>query len=347
MAYTTYLTIIVPALVSFVVTILSVYFVKSYFFESGIVSYDNNKKGKPIITASGGFAVACGFVIGILAYASGASFNLYIPTASLTVLFAVTLAVVLETIAGFLDDLNVKKVAVKTTDMMDIRKGLKQWQKPLFALFGAIPLIAINAGISTINLPIVGPVNFGLFYPLLILPLAVIFVTNAFNLVGGFDGIATGSGLVIFLGLLLYSLLYGSELGALISGVMVAALAAFAIFTFFPAKILPGDSLYFGMSAAFVAAIVVGNMEAFGIVLFLPYIIEFVLHLRKRFKVTDLGKLQKDGTMAPPYGKKIYSWCHLFMNLKRAKEWEVSLYMWITEALFVLLAFSMHWMHLL
>jgi len=260
----------------------------------------------------------------------------------------VVLAVALETMAGFLDDINVKKgVLAKGTDMVDLRKGLKQWQKPLFALFGALPLIAINAGVSTVGLPFVGLVNFGLLYPLLILPLAVMFVTNAFNLVGGFDGIATGAGLIMFLGLLAYSLLFGNYLGTLISAVMVGALAAFSIFTFYPAKVLPGDSLYFGMSAAFVAAVVVGNMEAFGLILFIPYIIEFLLHARRRFKVTDLGKLQRDGTLAPPYGRKIYSWTHLFMNIKRAKEWEVSMYMWITEALFVLLAFGLHFMNLL
>ena len=80
-------------------------------------------------------------------------------------------------------------------------------------------------------------------------------------------------------------------------------------------------------------------MEAFGIIIFIPWIIEFFLHLKKKFDVTDLGKLRSDGTFEPPYGKKIYSWTHLIMNMKRCKEWEVSLYMWIIEIGFVILAF--------
>ena len=48
-----------------------------------------------------------------------------------------------------------------------------------------------------------------------------------------------------------------------------------------------------------------------------------------------------------PYGKKIYSWTHIIMNIKRCKEWEVSLYMWIIEIGFVALAFGLKAMALL
>ena len=48
----------------------------------------------------------------------------------------------------------------------------------------------------------------------------------------------------------------------------------------------------------------------------MPWIIEFLLHLRRKFKVTDLGIRQKDGTFKAPYGRKIYSLTHLVMNIK-------------------------------
>jgi UDP-N-acetylglucosamine--dolichyl-phosphate N-acetylglucosaminephosphotransferase len=343
--YTTHLTLIIPALVSLVATYIAVRFVRSYMMESGITSIDHNKRGNITLPTSGGLAVAFGFVIGILVYVFGSSFNFYFAAAPLNYLFATALSVLLIAFVGFLDDINVKSPGaglVKSTDMMDRRKGLKQWMKPVLTFLGAVPLIAVNAGVSTIVLPLIGAVNFGLLYPLLILPLAVIFVTNAFNLLGGFDGISAGTAFILSLALFLYSITYGTYVGAVISALLAASVFVFFVTSDrYPATLLTGDSFTYGFGAIFVAAVVIGNMEAFGVIIFIPFIIEFILHLRRKFKVTDLGKLKGDGTFDPPYGKKIYSWTHLFMNLKRCREWEVSLYMWIVEIGFVALAFGL------
>ena len=80
--------------------------------------------------------------------------------------------------------------------------------------------------------PSSGAVNFGLLYPLVIIPLAVIFASNAFNLLGGFDGISTGSGLIVSLALLVYALYTALYTGALIAGVLFAALLAFLLFNY-------------------------------------------------------------------------------------------------------------------
>lgn len=347
--YVTHLTLIVPALISFIGTLLALLFVRSYMVESGIVFVNLNPdtRRKTMLPTAGGVAVAFGFTIGMLAYVFGDSFGLYSAVASLSFLFATVLSVILITGVGFLDELNIKSTMVETTGMKDIRKGLKQWQKPLFTVIGAIPLMAVNAGVTTVMLPIVGAVNFGLWYPLVLLPLAVIFVANAFNLLGGFDGLITGTGLIAALGMLAYSLMYGTYTGALISAILVASVIPLFWYHKYPIKILPGDSFTYGFGAAFVAAAVVGNMESFGLVVFLPWIIEFFLHAMGRFKTTDLGKPQKDGTLAPPYGKKIYSWTHIMMNIKPMKEWEVSAYMWVVEILFVAFAFLLKFTGLL
>ncbi len=345
--YKTFLTVLVPSIAAFAITVVTIRFLMGYMSECGVTATDYNKKKKPILPSGMGLATAFGFGIGLLTYVFGSSFNFYLPVASITYLFATVLGVLLVSLIGFLDDMNVKAKPAKTTGMMDTRVGLKQWQKPLLTLMGAIPLIAINAGVSIIRVPFLGPVNFGIFYPLIILPLAVIFAANSFNLLGGFNGISTGVGAIASLGLLLYSLFFGTYTGLLLSSVVFAVMLAIFVFDFYPSRILPGDSFtYFG-GTALVAAMVVGNMESFGIVVFLPFIIEFFLHLRKKFDVTDLGKRQDDGTFKPPYGKKIYSWTHLIMNIKKCKEWEVSVYMFAIEALFVLLAFALKFASLL
>ena len=242
---------------------------------------------------------------------------------------------------GFIDDINVKREKVKTTGMMDTRKGLKQWQKPVLTLVGAIPLVAINAGVSTLHLPLIGLVNFGIIYPLIIVPLAVIFAANSFNLLGGFNGISTFSGLIVAIALFFYSVIYGSYTGAILSGVLAATLLGFVFFDGYPSKIIPGDSFTYAVGAGIVTTIILGNMESFGIIIFMPWIIEFILHLRGKFGTTDLGKRRSDGTFEPPYGKKIYSWTHILMNMKRCKEWEVTLYMALVTFGFVVLGFGL------
>ena len=65
------------------------------------------------------------------------------------------------------------------------------------------------------------------------------------------------------------------------------------------------------------------------------------MHLRRKFNVTDVGTRQRDGTFKAPYGKRIYSWTHFLMNIKRMNEKEIALYMSLIEALFVVLAFGL------
>ncbi|MCL5089698.1 MAG: hypothetical protein M1382_00795 [Candidatus Marsarchaeota archaeon] len=336
----TSLTILIPSFIAFAITIIAVRFFMGYFSESGVVATDRNKHKKPTLPTSLGLPVVFGFSSGLLVYIFGSSFNFYVPVASLDYIFATIIAVFLISLVGFLDDINVKAKPVKTTGIKDTRKGLKQWQKPLLTFVGAIPLMVINAGISSLSLPFVGIVNFGIFYPLIIIPLAIMFGANAFNLLEGFNGIAAGSGSIAVLGMLIYSFFYGNYTGILISSVLFASLAAAFIFNKYPAKMLPGDSFTYFTGAAIIVDMILGNMESFGIIIFIPWIIEFILHLSKKFNVSDLGILQKNGTFKAPYGKKIYSLTHVAMNvIKNPKEWEVSMFVWGVEALFVMLAF--------
>ena len=175
----------------------------------------------------------------------------------------------------------------------------------------------------------------------------MVFAANAFNLLGGFDGIAGGTALVSILGMLVYSILFGTYAGTLLTSVLAAAIIGFLLFNIYPSKITPGDSFTYAVGTAMVAIMIIGNMESFGLIIFIPWIIEFVLHARKKFKVSDLGKLRADGTFEPRHGKKIYSWTHLIMNLKRCREWEVSIYMWLIELGFVILAFALKFLVLL
>ena len=216
MSYHTFQTIIIPAIVVFVVTYVVTKFLMRYLYGAGIIAEDRNKE-KPIkLPSSGGLGVSFGIIFGILTYIFGASF-IFQAVISINLLFAVALSIILIALVGFIDDINVKRERVKSTDMMDIREGLKQWQKPLLTFIGALPLMAINVHASAVDIPFLGSINFGIIYPLILLPLAVIFISNAVNILGGFDGLQPGMMFIASIGLILYSIFFGNYIGTFLS----------------------------------------------------------------------------------------------------------------------------------
>ena len=118
-----------------------------------------------------------------------------------------------------------------------------------------------------------------------------------------------------------------------------ASLLGFIKYNLYPAKILPGDSLTYLLGSIVASGVVVGNMEKVGVIVLLPFIIEFFLKARVRFKASCLGKLRKDGRLNPPYGKKIYSITHIIMNLRPLTEMQVTIIMILIIALFSLIPF--------
>jgi UDP-N-acetylglucosamine--dolichyl-phosphate N-acetylglucosaminephosphotransferase len=71
---------------------------------------------------------------------------------------------------------------------------------------------------------------------------------------------------------------------------------------------------------AFIAiAAILGRVEKYGLILFIPYFIDFILPLRKGLKVEAFAKVNKDGSFEPPYDR-VYDSTHLaIFILKKIK----------------------------
>jgi len=313
-------------------------------YTAGIVGLDLQKKNKPKLATSGGICVAFGVLSGLLAYIGlqtylGYSFRpIYELEEWLVYLLAVTVSIVIVMFVGLLDDLNVKSKVAGTKEGQDIRVGIPQWLKPLLTLPAAVPLMAVSAGKPEMAIPFVGIVYFGIIYPLLLIPLGVVGASNIVNLLGGFNGLEAGMGIVYFLGLGIYAALHKS-IGAVIFLIAFAALVGFIRYNWYPARILPGDSLTYLLGSIVAAGVIVGNMERSGVIMMLPFIIEFLLKLRVKFKTTCLGKLRKDEKLDPPYGRRIYSWTHAVMNLRPLTEKQVTILLILVQLCFTILPF--------
>ena len=127
---------------------------------AGITGRDMHKIDKPEIAEMGGLPVLAGFLIGVFAYLAVQTYffnsHYYNP-----LLFAGIMTIIFAGLIGTVDDILGKRL------------GLRQWQKPLFGLFAAVPLVVMNSGVTTMVLPIFGSVNLGLIYPIIIIPLIV------------------------------------------------------------------------------------------------------------------------------------------------------------------------------
>lgn len=329
--------LLISILASFAVTFFSTPYFRRFLYVAGIVGLDLHKKAKPKLASSGGICVAFGVLAGLLSYIGLQTFFSG-SEGDLEQLLAVTSSVLVVMFVGFLDDLKVRSRRVKTKEGYDIRVGLPQWLKPLLTLPAAVPLMAISAGVTYMSIPFVGRVEFGILYPLLLVPLGMVGASNAVNMLAGFNGLEAGMGIVYLLGLGVFALI-NESIGSVIFLITFAALVGFTKFNWYPAKILPGDSLTYLLGSMVAAGVIVGNMEKSGILVMLPFVIEFFLKLRSKFKATCLGKVREDGKLDPPYGRKVYSWTHILMNLKAMSEKQVTISLILIQICFTALPF--------
>ena len=202
----------------------------------------------------------------------------------------------------------------------------------------AIPLMSILAGYSIINVPLIGEINLGILYPLLVVPIIIAGMSNAFNMIGGMNGLEAGLGIVYLSGLGIFNLILGKETVAIIAFSASFALLGFIRYNWYPAKIMSGDSLVYFTGAVAASVVVLGNIEKFALIAFAPWFIELFLKLRVRLNTENFGVLQNDGTLKSPY-KKIYSLTSFFMHLGKFKEQQIVIMIILLEIFFMGVAF--------
>ena len=271
------------------------------------------------------------FFIGINTFLTHSSVNI-------TYLLAAYCSIFIITFIGFLDDLNIARKPKSNKGVEDFRVGLKQWQKPLLTLPAAIPLMVVLVGTTVMDFPLLGVIDFGILYSLLLIPIGVVVVSNVTNMLAGMNGLEAGLGAVAMIAMGIYTYTLGRPEASIIAFTLAFSLMAFLKWNWYPAKFLPGDSLTYLIGACFAVVVIVGNIEKFGIIVFLPWIIEAFLKLRSKFGARSLGDIQGNGTLKPPY-KKVYSLTHLVMKLRPMKEWQVTSILISFEIVVCIIAF--------
>lgn len=255
------------AIISFIVTLIATPQLIRYLYKTRTLVKDMNKKDKKLVPLSGGIAVMGGVFVGLMCFVFEKTFLFKDYTYTLNIFTAVT-TILLITFIGFIDDSIIKK-------NKDRSLGLKQWQKPLLTLVASIPLVVINAGTTTMSIPFLGLVNFGLFYSLILVPVGVVGAANMVNMLAGVNGIETGMG-IIYTGMLgVYAYFHQSYAAAAIAFTTFGALLAFYKFNKFPSRIFPGDSLTYLLGAVLACIAIIGNIEKAVFIASIPFLSSF------------------------------------------------------------------------
>lgn len=313
--------------ISFLVVWLMTSWLIRYLNRIGLVVKDMNKESTPLVPLSGGLSVVAGVFAGLTTFIFFRTFfpstaGLILDNSSLLHFFAGISVILIISFVGFIDDLIINR-------SHDRSSGLRQWQKPLITLAAAVPLMVVDAGTTVMGFPLLGEVDVGLLYPLLFIPLGVVGAANMVNMLGGFNGMETGMG-IVYTGMLgLYAYVHQSYIGALIALVTFTALIGFYYYNKYPAKILPGDSLTYLLGAVLACIAILGNLEKATLIVSIPFFIEFLLKTRSKFRAQSYG-YYKEGKIHSKYSK-IYSIPHIFTRTGKFTERQIVWFMILIE----------------
>ncbi len=325
--------LLVSVLVSFLLTIIFLPKWIKVCRKIGLVWEDMNKFRCPKnVAASGGIIVVMAFVLGVLTYVALKTF-VFNGTVRALEIFALLSVVLILAIVGLVDDLLGWK-----------NNGLPNRIRLVLAFAASIPLVVISAGTHFMVLPFIGSVNFGILYPLFLIPIGIAGAATTYNFLAGFNGLESGQGILILSFLSFVAYVSGSPWLAVVGLCMVASLIGFYYFNRFPAKVFPGDIMTYAIGALIAGMAILGNFEKIAVVVFIPYIIEVVLKLRGGLEKHSFGVSDKSGKLKMPYDK-VYGLEHLAIKVLnkfgRATEKKVTYLIHAFQILFILIAFLM------
>ena len=261
----------------FIIIVTTPYLIRK-LTRRGLVVRDYYKKGIKMVPTGGGIAI-------MLAVLFSISINeiFYNFEATNYVLLNVIL---LFGLFGILDD------------MIDIGRPAKL----VLMYYCSYPLMqyAIH---SQILFPIIGNVDFGIFYSQLIVPTFVLVAANLTNMHSGFNGMSSGLSVIVLISLIIKSVMSGSFDNIIAIIAIAGATFGFYLFERYPSRIFWGNVGSLTVGASIGVMIVMQGFIVSGFIMLLPHTINFLMYVYwriKKYPQVKFGKMREDGTLEVP-----------------------------------------------
>ncbi len=336
-------TTIFAFLISAMITRFLVPWVKEVSLKRGITTVDAHKKNTPIIAEAGGLAPLIAFIFTILLLIFGWAYmtelQIYPFTGtteeqSFVPLLAGLMSVVIAGLIGFLDDV----FKIKWRD------------KILLGFLPALPLMALKVGNSSINLGMFGDIDLtfgGLnLYSLVIIPLAINFAFNSFNMLAGFNGLEVGNGVISLFGILLVSFIVDDPVVAMFTSTLLGGFIVLLRFNWYPAKLLIGDTGTLTLGTGIIVALIIGNMDRIALGAFGLHFINFMMFFiyLKTQQTTKIASVDTNNNIIAPCPYTVYWIIPYYFKISEKRNVQVILLVHaiilVTAILLSLAAFS-------
>ena len=245
---------------SFLIILLLTPKVIKLLIAKGSVVQDYHKPERPNIPRPAGPILIIGIAV--------AEIILFLLTRNIQVL-AILLTTIIAFIVGLIDD----------------KKVMPGWYKPVALIPAAIPLIVLGAHGTHLNLIFGDP-----SIPLLYIPLILIIIPVAGNTINSIDvlnGVASEAVIVAMIPLLVSIAVFGNTVVFLASLPLLFGMIAFYKFHRFPSKIFPGDSGTLLIGAMYGALAIAGSSEIIGVIALLPSVMNSFLFLDSVKKIVE------------------------------------------------------------
>ena len=231
---------------------------------------DVNKKGNVMVPRHGGISIVIGLI------ASEIALYAFFPISEI-------LAVLIVSILGF------------SVGIVDDRKVMGGWFKPVALAFCAAPILLLGAYDSNLDFPLFGSVSI----PSLYLALVVFMIPitgNTINSIDVLNGVASGFTTIASFALAIsLFILQNYEIGITCLALAFASLA-FYKYHKFPSRIFPGDSGALALGATYGVIAIVGHVEVIAAIAILPAIVNSFLFLSSVKKVVEHREIKNPTT---------------------------------------------------
>jgi len=279
----------------------------------GFTGRDMYKLGYPSVPEMGGIGIAFAYLTGLLF--SSSFYN--IPSIS----YIVTFVLILYFFFGLVDDIVGVGGAFKFTHSEVV--------KIMIPLFFAFPLMGFVD--TSLYIPILGTIEFGIVYLLLLMPVFIMVCANLINMFSYYNGQSAGSTLIVLSFLTLKLIETGENDLLFFLFPFMGGTLSFLSYNIHPAGVFPGDCGDMIMGAMIGITAVLGNLEFFTFVCLLPLTINFLMvafwFLSERGETHEkFGSVNEDGSINPPNAKTLV-W--LFPSIWTLNERKTTLLMYL------------------
>lgn len=266
---------IVASLVAFFVVVAMTPPLIKHLTKRNWVVKDVNRIGGAIIPRPGGPAILAGIILSEIA--------VYFLLPANEMVSKGIAALLITTSAAFV------------VGLVDDRKVMGGWFKPLALAVSATPIILLGAYDSNLEFPLFGTVRI----PALYLGLVIFMIPitgNTLNSIDVMNGIASGFMTIAAFSLAICLFILQNYAVAIMTLPLAFASLAFYKYHKFPSKIFPGDAGALTLGAMYGVIAIIGHVEVIAAIALLPAVINSFLFLSSVKRIVEHRQLKNPAT---------------------------------------------------